>query len=174
MTHQEVEILIGKPTFVTKTDTSLGRLEICDYAVATMNRTELAQHTLASSENLNEDISMSVVYNHGRVLHIQRNYIDITSSDIVPHPSKSKLNAGLHVDKNMVVTGIDVNSPASKAGIQVSDIILAFDGVTISDIATLRKLTDGVKYGDKKRLRVQREGKIVDLTIVYPQGRGNK
>ena len=71
----------------------------------------------------------------------------------------------------MIVTGIDVNSPASRAGIKVNDIILAFDGVAISDIDTLRKLTDSVKYGDKKRLRVQREDKIVDLAIVYPQGK---
>lgn len=171
MTHQEVETLIGKPTFVTQTDTSLGRLEICDYVVEAINRAKLAQHTLTSSENLNEDISMSIVYNHGEVLRIQRNYTNNVGSYNVSHPSKSKLNTGFHVDKNMIVTGIDVNSPASRAGIKVNDIILAFDGVAISDIDTLRKLTDSVKYGDKKRLRVQREDKIVDLAIVYPQGK---
>ncbi len=171
MTHQEVENLIGNPTSVTKTDTNLGRLETCNYAIGTMNSSKIAPHTRASSAKSNDTISMAVVYNHGKVLRTQRYYNIYTVSDTELRHDNSKPNAGIHVDKNMTLTGVDVNSPAFKAGLKINDIILDFDGTNVSDTATLRKLTDSVAFGDRKVVRIQRGSNILNLTIYYPKPR---
>lgn len=78
-----------------------------------------------------------------------------------------KPSAGVHVNKDMRVTRIVAGSPAFKAGLNVNDIIVAFDGIPVTDTATLKRLTDSVKVGDKKSLRVKRGNEIVDLTINY-------
>jgi len=166
MTHQEVENLIGKPTSVTKTDTNFGRLETCNYA---LNSSNLAPHTVASSEKVNDNISIVVVYNHDKVLRVQRYYNTHTISDTTLRLDNSKPNAGVHVNKNMKVTGVDVNSPAYKSGLKINDIILAFDNTNVSDTAALRKLTDAVAFGDRKVVRIKRGSKILNLTIYYPQ-----
>jgi membrane-associated protease RseP (regulator of RpoE activity) len=165
MTHQEVENLIGKPTSVTKTDTNLGRLETCNYAVGTLNTSNSVSHSLASSAN--EKISMAVVYNNGKVLRVQRYYNNHAVTDTAPRHDNLKPNAGVHVNKNMEVTGVDVNSPAYKAGLKIHDIILAFDGTNVSDTAALKKLTAAVAFGDRKVVRIQRGSKILNLTICY-------
>jgi len=169
MTHQEVENLIGKPTSVTKTDTNLGRLETCNYAVGTVNSSNLAPQHLASSANVNDNISIVVVYSHGKVFHLQRYYNTHTVGDTALRHDNSKPNAGIHINKNMTVTGVDVNSPSYKAGLKINDIILVFDGTNVYDTAVFRKLTDAVAFGDRKVVRIKRGSKILTLTIYYPK-----
>jgi len=190
MTHQEVENLIGKPNSVTTHDTPSGRMEICDYTFDTLNNANSAKSFIAGTRNGNEYLSMVVVYNNGLVLSVQRNN-DFGSSEnvastqshqgeskespVVNAPTVSnseqshivKPNAGVHVNKDMIVTRIVVDSPAYKAGLNINDIIVAFDGIPVSDTATLKRLADDVKFGDKKSIRVQRGSKILDLTICY-------
>jgi outer membrane protein assembly factor BamE (lipoprotein component of BamABCDE complex) len=203
MTHHEVENLIGKPTFVTTTDTASGRIEICDYTFDTENSANLAKSIVAGTANSNEDLSMVVVYNNGLVLSMQRqhdygsnenvfssqsdsptknktssqspqveteqSYIadNSTVSNSVQNHANVKPSAGVHVNKDMIVTSVKENSPAYKAGLKSSDVILAFDGIPVTDTATLKQLTDGVKIGDRKSIRVQRGSNILDLTIRY-------
>ena len=203
MTRQEVENLIGKPTFSTTTDTTSGRLEICDYTFGTVNSVNSAQSFIAGAMNANDDLSVVVVYNNGQVLSVRRHY-DLGSSENVfsqqsdssdknitspqsyqveskqssivnsptagnsdQSPANVKPNAGVHVNKDMIVTRIAANSPAYKAGLEINDIILAFDGIPVTDTATLKRLADGVKFGDRKVVRIQRGSKLLDLTICY-------
>jgi hypothetical protein len=198
MTHQEVENLIGKPTFVTTHDTASGSMEICDYTFDALNSANSAKSLIYGNTNGNEDLSMVVVYNKGVVLFVKSHndsgsinsqfasqldshagnkplpepYRDeaaktppVTNSE--SRHANTKPTAGVHVNKDMVVTEILVDSPAYNAGLKVNDVIIAFDGIPVNDTATLKQLTESVKYGDKKRLRVKRGDTIVDLSLFY-------
>ena len=192
MTHQEVENLIGKPTFVTSNDASSGRMEICDYTIGTLNTANFAQSFNVDTAYTNGYISIVVVYNNDMVLSIQRYYdigsvkdmsltqsdnrgknrtaeqsyqveniqspIDDTAKGSNPEQSRinAKLRAGVHVNSNMNVTSVVVDSPADKAGLKINDIILAFDGIPVTDTTTLKRITDTVTFGDKKVVRIQR------------------
>jgi S1-C subfamily serine protease len=69
----------------------------------------------------------------------------------------------------MIVTKVVADSPAYSAGLKINDVILAFDGIPVADTVALKRLTEAVTFGDRKVVRIQREDKILDLTICYPQ-----
>jgi len=192
MTHQEVEHLIGKPTFVT----NAGTTEICDYSFDTLNSVNSLRSFYKGDDNIGANISMVVVYSDGRVLSLQGSYdTDHPVTNVFPNNSSSyntkdmspkversddmqssttvhnntTQSAGVHVNNDMVVTSVALNSPAYNASLKINDKILAFDGISVTDTASLKKLTNAVTFGDRKIIRIQREDKIIDLTICYPQ-----
>ena len=81
----------------------------------------------------------------------------------------AKPSAGVHVSKDMTITNVMADSPAHKAGLMVNDIILAFDGTSVTDTTALKRLTDTAKAGDRKMIRIQRGDKVLELTIYYPK-----
>ncbi|MBC8278195.1 MAG: trypsin-like peptidase domain-containing protein [FCB group bacterium] len=74
---------------------------------------------------------------------------------------------GMEEIKGVVVTDIDDNSPADKSGMEVTDVILALDGVEITDQETVQQILNSKDYkvGDAMRFTVYREGKTMDLTM---------
>jgi S1-C subfamily serine protease len=85
--------------------------------------------------------------------------------------SYSGVNAALQqqyklaTDTGLLVTQVDPQGPAAKAGLQAGDIITSFGGKTVASdtdmIITLREL----KAGDQVAVTVNRDGKSVDLKI---------
>lgn len=74
--------------------------------------------------------------------------------------------------QNKIVEGAFVvevleNSPASKAGIKLEDVIVSFEGkkITGTDTQGLAKLISQKKIGDKVRMSVWRDGKTMDFTL---------
>ena len=61
---------------------------------------------------------------------------------------------------------ISANSPASKAGLQVDDVVLNFDGIDVQDHDHLINLVSLSPIGKKIRLFVWRNGSEVPLTII--------
>lgn len=51
------------------------------------------------------------------------------------------------------------NSPASRAGIQVGDVLLAFDGKKVNDVKQFRQYLYSKKVGDKVTLVYEHNGK---------------
>lgn len=56
------------------------------------------------------------------------------------------------------------DSPAEKAGIEASDIIVKYNGKSVEDASDLRKLIKKTKPGEKVKLTIIREGKEKSLT----------
>jgi S1-C subfamily serine protease len=68
--------------------------------------------------------------------------------------------------KLLEVIDVEKDSPASRAGIRVGDVLLAMDAVSLSDRETLARLMAGKRWGDSAVFAVAREKESVSLTIL--------
>jgi S1-C subfamily serine protease len=67
----------------------------------------------------------------------------------------------------ILITNVNDDSPAARAGMKAGDILLKLGGVTVRDSDDLRKAIDEIQEGDGKpaTATVLREGRSVDLTV---------
>ncbi len=73
-----------------------------------------------------------------------------------------------------LVTSVEKGSPADKAGVQVSDVIVKFDGKTISSSSDLPRIVAHTRPGSKVSMEIWRNGsgKEVSITVAeMPQDR---
>lgn len=73
---------------------------------------------------------------------------------------------GLIKPMGALVVDVLPNGPAAKNGLQVGDIVLSVNGQTINRSADLPHIVGLLNPGDKANLKVIREGKDRDITIV--------
>ena len=71
----------------------------------------------------------------------------------------------LNITTGVLVTGVEDNSDAAKAGIKANDIIIEMDGKTITSLAFLRYNLYNHSIGDKLKVKVNRNGDIKELTV---------
>jgi serine protease Do len=65
----------------------------------------------------------------------------------------------------VLVTSVDADGPAGKAGMKAGDLILKLDGKPIKDGADLRDVVGKAEGGKEVTVTVQRDGKPVDLKV---------
>ena len=74
-------------------------------------------------------------------------------------------------DKGIVIKTVEPKSPAKKAGIRESDIILSIDNKRINSFDDYKSVTKGIAAGDTLQVKLWRNGKkqtVVIETKVYP------
>ena len=91
---------------------------------------------------------------------VERGVLGVVAQDITS-PLANALN--LKSDKGAVVTTIIPESPADKAGIKVSDIIISLDGKSIRSSEQLRNNLGMMRPGTAIKMEVSRDGKIQTL-----------
>ncbi len=72
---------------------------------------------------------------------------------------------GLKDARGALVSDVEAGSPADKAGVQVSDIVLKFDGKPVNASIDLPRLVGATKPGTRSTLTIWRKGAIKDLTV---------
>jgi serine protease Do len=72
---------------------------------------------------------------------------------------------GLSDASGALVVSIQKDSPAEKAGIEVSDVILQFDGKDVDSSADLPRIVGNTKPKSKVSMQVWRDGKIKKISI---------
>jgi serine protease Do len=95
----------------------------------------------------------------GKVSH---GYMGLGITDVTPENAKffdSKDNRGA------IVTQVEVNSPAAKAGLKVGDLISALNGKEISDASSLQVAVGQTHPGTTIKLQVMRDGKGMELPV---------
>jgi serine protease Do len=95
----------------------------------------------------------------GKVSH---GYMGLGITDVTPENAKffdSKDNRGA------IVTQVESNSPAAKAGLKVGDLITALNGKEISDASQLQVTVGQTHPGTTIKLQVMRDGKGMELPI---------
>ena len=72
---------------------------------------------------------------------------------------------GLPKAEGAMVSGVEQDAPADKAGIQAGDVITSFNGKPIGKFSDLPRLVGEVKPGTSAPIEVWRKGKTVKLTV---------
>ncbi len=72
---------------------------------------------------------------------------------------------GLGKTQGVLVSAVEADSPADKAGVQPGDVITRFDGKAIDKVADLPRLVGNTKPGSHSTLTVLRRGKTLDLPV---------
>ena len=88
--------------------------------------------------------------------------MDVNSPDV---PQEVKDQFGITADSGALVTGVDPDGGASAAGMQVGDVVVAFEGTPVATANELTKLVRARKPGDQVSVQVERRGKRQTLTI---------
>jgi serine protease Do len=80
---------------------------------------------------------------------------------------------GLGKPQGALVAAVEKGSPAEKAGIRPSDIILRFDGKPINSPEDLPRVVSATKAGSKVVVQVWRKGKMQDINLVVGEMPGD-
>lgn len=73
----------------------------------------------------------------------------------------------LQADSGVIVLGVTPDSPASKAQLQIGDIITKVDGQDIENKNKLKKVLYNYKKGDEAKLSIIRSGKEMEVEIEF-------
>lgn len=86
--------------------------------------------------------------------------------EISQYHQKNTLKLPKDVTSGVAITGVQSNSPATKAGLEEFDVIVALDGKKVTDVVDLRKyLYNEKKIGDKLDVTYYRNGKQLKTTM---------
>src|SRR5437868_5410069 len=72
---------------------------------------------------------------------------------------------GLDRPRGALVNSVEKGSPADRAGVEATDIILSFDGKAVESSSDLPRIVGGTRPGTQSALEVWRKGKSRSLTL---------
>jgi len=106
---------------------------------------------------------------HGEV---RRGYLGLATLP-VPLPAPVREATGEHV--GLLVTRIDPDSPAARAGIQLGDALLSFGDETLQDPGELLTLLAEDRIGDTVKMKLLRAGEARDVQVtIGARGAGRR
>ena len=93
---------------------------------------------------------------------VTRGRIGVTIQELTLELAES---FGLSKPNGALVSNVEKNAPADKAGIEVSDVILKFDGKPVNNSSDLPRMVAAVKPGAKVVVELWRKGKSKQVTV---------
>lgn len=110
------------------------------------------------------EVAMDVVEQLKTRGHVQRGWLGVYIQEVTRELAES---FGMQKPTGALVASVLPESPAEKAGIQVGDIILAYDDKDISSSAILPPMVGRTVVGKKVKVMIMRNGsvKVIDLSI---------
>jgi serine protease Do len=109
------------------------------------------------------NVAMEVVDQLKAGGRISRGWLGVVIQEVTADLAES---FGLDRPRGALVAQVQDDSPASKAGLQASDVILAFNGNAVENSSDLPRMVGLTKPGTKIPLEVWRKGKAQQLTVV--------
>lgn len=108
---------------------------------------------------------------------VQRGYLGVQGFDLSDDQAVKAFNSqekkNVKSGKGVYVTNVTSKGSAIDAGIKEGDIITAVDGKTISTFSNLSFIIGSKRPGDKVQVKVLRDGKEKDFTLVLKDAKGN-
>lgn len=97
---------------------------------------------------------------------VERPYIGVGLANLTQIPQMYLQNLPEEVEGGAIVTNVDSNSAASKAGLQVQDVIVSINGTKIKESDDLRKyLYTELEVGDQAQLEVYRGNEKLSVQL---------
>lgn len=134
---------------------------------------------LAPGSGGNQGIGFAVPVNLARnvmdqiVAHgsVQRAYLGVTIQEVTPAIAKA---IGLTRPEGALVSEVSPNSPASRAGLESGDVILAMNGTPVDESNQLRMNVSLMTPGQTVHLKIYRNGETREVTTEVGQLPGQK
>ncbi len=108
------------------------------------------------------DVATQVVDQLRKSGKVTRGRIGVTIQELTRELAES---FGLSTPNGALVSNVEKNGPADKAGIQASDVILNFDGKPVNNSSDLPRMVAAVKPGTRVPVELWRKGKSGRVTV---------
>jgi S1-C subfamily serine protease len=76
---------------------------------------------------------------------------------------------GWSTSGGLVVSGVDANGPAERAGVKIQDRIRKVNGRVTNSVEDAQSSIYGAQVGDRLALEVERDGKLRTLTLTLEE-----
>src|SRR5690625_1186826 len=100
---------------------------------------------------------------HGKVT---RGRIGVQITNVDDEVAKA---IGLDNQKGALVSHVEEDGPAAKAGVRSGDVILDFDGKEVKQMSDLPRIVGATQPGTKAKMKVWRKGKSETLTVTVAE-----
>lgn len=117
------------------------------------------------------DVAMDIVNQLRTTGKVSRGRIGVVIQEVTKELAES---FGLPKPAGALISSVEKGSPADKAGLQPSDVILQFDGKTVNRSADLPRIVAAVRPGTVTKLQVWRKGSTRDLSITVGEMPGEE
>lgn len=115
------------------------------------------------------DSVIPIINDIERYGEVRRPYMGVnlgSVDEISQYHQQNTLKLPKDVTSGVAITGVEPNSPASKAGLKEFDVIVEMDGKAVKDVVALRKfLYTEKKVGDNVKITYYRNGKKQNTTL---------
>ncbi|MFJ5624492.1 S1C family serine protease [Peribacillus loiseleuriae] len=115
------------------------------------------------------DSAIPIIQDLEQFGEVKRPYMGVSLAsveEISQYHQQNTLKLPPNVTKGVAITGVQSNSPATRAGLEEFDVIVALDGKEVSDVVGLRKyLYNEKKIGEKMEVTYYRNGKQLKTTM---------
>lgn len=91
---------------------------------------------------------------------VKRPYIGISGSEV-----EDSVSQKYNIPKGVYVKTVEKDSPAEKAGIQPSDIIIKIEGTAVSSVTELNRVKNNKKIGDTVTLTILRNNQEMEVQL---------
>ncbi|MBL8711019.1 MAG: PDZ domain-containing protein, partial [Rhodospirillaceae bacterium] len=91
---------------------------------------------------------------------VERGWLGVAIQQVTPDLA---LGLGLDAPRGALVSNVDPDSPAGKAGIQSGDVILGFNGQPVEELRDLPRLVAAAKPGETAEIAILRDGAARNL-----------
>lgn len=112
------------------------------------------------------DVAMQVADQLRSSGKVTRGRIGVTIQELTNELAES---FGLSKPEGALISSVEKNAPADKAGIEVSDVILKFDGKPVSRSNDLPRIVAGTKPGSKVAVDLWRKGAPKQVTVIVAE-----
>lgn len=111
---------------------------------------------------------MESIIKHGKVV---RGWMGVSIQNLTPELAKS---LGIKESEGALVSGVEKDSPADKAGFKRGDLVIALAGKKVIDSTSLRNMVAAMAPGTKIDVKIVREGKEQTITMTLGEYKEKK
>jgi len=112
------------------------------------------------------DVAMEVVDQIKAGGKVSRGWLGVVIQEVTADLAES---FGLDRPRGALVSQVQDDSPAAKAGVQTADVILKFDGKLVENSGDLPRMVGTVKPGNKIPLEIWRKGHAQTVSVVLAE-----
>jgi len=112
------------------------------------------------------DVALDVQNQLRSTGHVSRGRIGVVIQEVTKELADS---FGLPKPQGALVNAVENGGPADKAGVEVSDIIIKFDGKNVASSSELPRIVGATRPGSKVGMQVWRKGASKDLMVTVAE-----